>query len=57
MLIKADQRYILKFSFNGFWRITLCLKNKPYNQVILKIDFKAIKVVCKENPTFFVKPR
>ena len=27
-------------------KISLCIKNQPYNQVILKNNFKAIKIAC-----------
>ena len=46
MLVKADQWDILKLCFISFWSNALCIKNQRYNQVILKNNFKAIKIAC-----------
>ena len=52
MLVKADQRYILKSHFITSWKNTLSLKDPPCNQIISKIILKLSRLCAKEAQLF-----
>ena len=54
MLVKADQRYILKSHFITSSKNTLILKDPPCNQIISKIILKLSRLCAKEAQLFCI---
>ena len=52
--MEADKRYILKFHFISSRKNTLCLKNTPYNQVILKIILNLTRLFANKTQLFCI---
>ena len=51
----VDRLYILQFRFISFWRNTLCLKNSPYNQVVLKMILMQSRLFVKKTQPYLYR--